>query len=168
MRSIVVLFAVGAPLAGRAEPPLGSRARNAVAARRLQSAPVLCDIGGMFAGLSQIKLDADCQAGCAEGTGVCPPDWIPASADACSAACGRVFEPFWDRCGTMLTNAGLGGMDEMGAFCEFSPSCSCFSFSSSLTSARRSQMTDASNLSTRLEAAARTATRTRTTATAPR
>ena len=73
MRSIVVLFAVGAPLAGRAEPPLGSRARNAVAARRLQSAPVLCDIGGMFSGLSQIKLDADCQAGWYARDGTCVP-----------------------------------------------------------------------------------------------
>ena len=76
----------------------------------------LCDIGAVFAKLSMIKSNADCVAGCAHGTGACPADWYPNSGDTCSAACGVVFEPFWDQCGAMLTTAGMGGMDEMGIF----------------------------------------------------
>ena len=76
----------------------------------------LCDIGAVFAKLSMIKNNADCVAGCAHGTGACPADWYPNSDDMCSAACGVVFEPFWDQCGAMLTTAGMGGMDEMGIF----------------------------------------------------
>ena len=76
----------------------------------------LCDIGAVFAKLSMIKNNADCIAGCAHGTGACPADWYPNSGDTCSAACGVVFEPFWDQCGAMLTTAGMGGMDEMGIF----------------------------------------------------
>jgi hypothetical protein len=158
-----------------AEPPLGSRARHAhahdAAHRVLQTgAAELCDIGGMFAGLSQIKLDADCQAGCAGGSGVCPADWLPSAADECSAACGRVFEPFWDRCGTMLTNAGMGGMDEMGAFCESSPEPRV-PLSERLSNAhppRALQMTAVSRASILREAAVPTAVRTPTIATARR
>lgn len=54
----------------------------------------LCDIGSVFSSLLTIKNNADCAAGCARGTGVCPTDWYPSEADECSADCGRVFEPF--------------------------------------------------------------------------
>jgi hypothetical protein len=33
-----------------------------------------------------------------------------------SASCGKVYEPFWDQCGAMLSNAAMGGMEEMGEF----------------------------------------------------
>ena len=46
------------------------------------------------------------QAGC---------DALP---DQCSAACGKVFEPFWDECGKMLVESKMGGMKDMGGFCE--------------------------------------------------
>jgi hypothetical protein len=107
-----------------------------------------CAITIVFGQLMQIKGDPNCQAGCADGTGACPADWYPGGADICSAECGLVFEPFCtrfptparpcalpaaggrtdsrprcasgtgDSCGTMLTNAHMGGMDEMGLFCE--------------------------------------------------
>ena len=54
--------------------------------------------------------------GCNSNSGDCPDNWTPGADDACSAACGQVFEPFWDSCGTMLTNAHMGGMDDMGIF----------------------------------------------------
>lgn len=117
---LLVLLGVGVSCVGGA-PQVGDGAWQVAAMRvkhRLLQQTQLCDIGGMFAGLSEIKLDADCQAGCAGGSGLCPAEWLPSAADECSAACGRVFEPFWDRCGTMLTNAGMGGMEEFGAFCK--------------------------------------------------
>eukprot|EP01050_Picozoa_sp_SAG11_P011708 SAG11_NODE_1258_length_5362_cov_16.457534_2_plen_86_part_00 len=48
-------------------------------------------------------------------------DWTPGADDYCSAECGRVFEPFWDSCGEMLTTAHMGGMEEMSVFCEPKP-----------------------------------------------
>ena len=118
---LMMMMTAGVPLVS-GTPPVGGSAWQAAARRGkhrlLQTQTQLCDIGAMFAGLSEIKLDADCQAGCAGGSGLCPADWLPSAADECSAACGRVFEPFWDRCGTMLTNAGMGGMEEFGAFCK--------------------------------------------------
>ena len=79
----------------------------------------LCDIGTVFAKLSEIKSNAHCTAGCAGGTGECgdPSQWYPGRADQCSAECGKVFEPFWDQCGEMLVSAGMGGMGEMSLFC---------------------------------------------------
>ena len=54
----------------------------------------LCTIVDVFSKLTGIKTNLDCQAGCAGGTGACPADWYPSAADACSAACGEIFEPF--------------------------------------------------------------------------
>ena len=54
----------------------------------------LCTIADVFSKLTGIKTNLDCQAGCAAGTGACPPDWYPSAADECSPACGEVFEPF--------------------------------------------------------------------------
>ena len=76
----------------------------------------LCDIGTVFAKLNEIKSNPDCHSQPA------PPTWYPGRADTCNAACGIVFEPFWDQCGEMLTVAGMGGMDEMGIFCAFANS----------------------------------------------
>ena len=75
-----------------------------------------CSIGDVFAHMTAITSDPNCMAGCAGGTGVCPPNWYPGRADQCSPDCGRVYEPFWDECGAMLTQANMGGMDEMGFF----------------------------------------------------
>lgn len=55
----------------------------------------VCSIQSMFSGLSAIKQDPDCRQGCDHNSGDCSQDWTPGSADECSAACGRVFEPFW-------------------------------------------------------------------------
>ena len=74
----------------------------------------LCTIADVFGKLQGITSDADCRSGCA--LGVCPAGWMPAAADECNPQCGRVFEPFWDQCGAMLTEAHMGGMDEMGLF----------------------------------------------------
>jgi hypothetical protein len=74
----------------------------------------LCSIADVFGQLQSIKGSKDCQAGCVGGK--CPPGWMPRKKDKCSAACGKVFEPFWDKCGKMLTSAHMGGMDQMGAF----------------------------------------------------
>ena len=54
----------------------------------------LCTIVDVFSKLTGIKTNLDRQAGCAGGTGACPPDWYPSAADECSAACGEIFEPF--------------------------------------------------------------------------
>ena len=54
----------------------------------------LCDIGTVYLKLTEIKSNPDCTAGCAGGTGECPPSWYPGRADMCSAECGVVFEPF--------------------------------------------------------------------------
>lgn len=100
----------------------------------------------VFEDLTMITTSADCRAGCAGGSGSCPDEWYPSSADTCNAACGRVYEPFCtpsprrnanpllcasrrpphradrpplragDQCGTMLTDAAMGGMEEMGVF----------------------------------------------------
>ena len=74
----------------------------------------LCTIADVFGKLQGITTDADCRSGCALGD--CPAGWMPAAADECNPQCGRVFEPFWDQCGAMLTEAHMGGMDEMGLF----------------------------------------------------
>ena len=39
----------------------------------------LCEIGDVFGKLSMIKSNSACTAGCAQGTGVCPPDWYPSA-----------------------------------------------------------------------------------------
>ena len=54
----------------------------------------LCNIADLFSHLTDITTNADCTAGCAGGTGVCPPNWYPGSADQCSPKCGRVYEVF--------------------------------------------------------------------------
>ena len=117
----------------------------------------LCDIGTVFAKLNEIKSNPDCHSQPA------PPTWYPGRADTCNAACGIVFEPFWDQCGEMLTVAGMGGMDEMGIFCAFAKHPSP-RFLSAHSNAMR-QTTTAWRRSTRRAAAARSATSTRTNAT---
>ena len=47
---------------------------------------------------------------------MCPDEWYPGQDDSCDPECGLLFEHFWDECGVILTNADLGGMDEMGNF----------------------------------------------------
>ena len=54
----------------------------------------LCNIADLFSHLTDITTNQDCTAGCAGGTGVCPPNWYPGSADLCSPKCGRVYEVF--------------------------------------------------------------------------
>ena len=81
----------------------------------------LCSIATVFTQLQAIKDNDDCKAGCgnefgAHGAQECGNDWYPGGSDECNALCGQVFEPFWDTCGAMLTEAHMGGMDEMGAF----------------------------------------------------
>jgi hypothetical protein len=77
----------------------------------------LCTIGDVFGKITLITTDENCRSGCAQG--VCPAGWMPTAADQCNAECGRVFEPFWDQCGEMLTQAHMGGMDEMGLFYDY-------------------------------------------------
>ena len=121
----------------------------------------LCDIGTVFAKLNEIKSNPDCHSQPA------PPTWYPGRADTCNAACGIVFEPFWDQCGEMLTVAGMGGMDEMGIFCAFANSLHA-NVLSALQLTRSCQMTTAWRRSTRRAAAARSATSTPTNATSRR
>eukprot|EP01046_Picozoa_sp_COSAG06_P030892 COSAG06_NODE_2966_length_6018_cov_42.713127_3_plen_469_part_00 len=54
----------------------------------------LCTIGDVFGKITTVKGDPNCQAGCAQGTGMCPQNWYPGADDICNAECGRVFEPF--------------------------------------------------------------------------
>ena len=86
------------------------------AAQEAAAGAAACSIQTVFAGLSEIKADVACRAGCNSESGDCPADWTPGADDICSAACGHVFEPFWDSCGEMLTNAHMGGMEDMGLF----------------------------------------------------
>ena len=90
-----------------------------------------CTIGSVFNHLQEIKANADCLAGCA--TSDCGPEWYPGEGDLCNAACGAVFEPFWDSCGTILVAMEMGGVDGMQVFydqCLLSlyPPGSCGSF----------------------------------------
>eukprot|EP01047_Picozoa_sp_COSAG01_P020352 COSAG01_NODE_1157_length_11476_cov_87.701503_1_plen_1017_part_10 len=69
--------------------------------------------------MSAVKQAPECRAGCAvdnAGAPNCPPGWMPSGTDRCSAACAKVFKPFWQRCGKMFTESGMGGMDKLGAF----------------------------------------------------
>lgn len=102
-----------------------------------------CTIMSVFQDLTAITTSAECQAGCNGGSGDCPDQWYPGAQDTCSSACGIVFEPFWDMCGVMLTEAQMGGMDEMGLFYDncleslYPPgSCGTFCKSISLVSRR--------------------------------
>ena len=126
--SAIAGTAPGSKRAASTEPggqELRLRTRRLQGAQMVGGAPpkevemALCDIGTVFAKLSEIKSNAHCTAGCAGGTGNCgdPSQWYPGRADRCSAECGKVFEPFWDQCGEMLVSAGMGGMGEMSIFC---------------------------------------------------
>ena len=95
------LMAAAAPRCARAQAPAGA---------------VECSIQSVFSGLSAISADTQCRAGCNSNSGDCSAGWTPGAADTCSAACGHVFEPFWDSCGEMLTNAHMGGMEGMSLF----------------------------------------------------
>ena len=102
------------------QPPLGAPQ---------QQAAELCHIADLFAHLTAITTDEECLAGRDGGRGPPPSSeggapWYPSSMDDCNAMCGVVFEPFWDQCGDMLTNAQMGGMEEMGVFCA-SPAPTC-------------------------------------------
>jgi hypothetical protein len=77
-----------------------------------------CDLMHLFAGLQSIASNEACRAGCETARGDCPAAWTPTGVDVCTSECGAVFEPFWDVCGSYLISAGLGGMDDMGRFCE--------------------------------------------------
>ena len=35
---------------------------------------------------------------------------------------GKIYEQFWDECGELLVEMGMGGMEGMAAFCESSTS----------------------------------------------
>jgi hypothetical protein len=74
----------------------------------------LCTINAVYAHLQQITTSPACRAGCYLHH--CPIGWNPGDKDRCSVACGKVFEPFWDQCGSMLTQMQMGGMSGMGAF----------------------------------------------------
>ena len=50
-----------------------------------------------FARRNEIKNNENCIAGCAGGTGICPPNWYPGGADLCSPDCGRIYESFCER-----------------------------------------------------------------------
>eukprot|EP01052_Picozoa_sp_SAG31_P045033 SAG31_NODE_8074_length_1527_cov_6.789216_1_plen_216_part_10 len=86
----LMMLMVAPPLAAAQPPPPPSSSS--------------CSIQTVFAGLSDIKSDPDCQSGCNSavgdgswGGGTCRADWTPGPHDTCNAACGRVFEPFWVR-----------------------------------------------------------------------
>eukprot|EP01052_Picozoa_sp_SAG31_P046583 SAG31_NODE_8967_length_1355_cov_2.278662_1_plen_117_part_01 len=86
---MLLMLMVAPPLAAAQQPPPPSSS---------------CSIQTVFAGLSDIKSDPDCQSGCNSavgdggwGGGTCRADWTPGPHDTCNAACGRVFEPFWVR-----------------------------------------------------------------------
>ena len=86
-------------------------------ARMMQDADgTSCNIGDLFQHLTRIRVDSECRAGCHGGDGQCDDDWYPGAADSCNADCGKIFEPFWDQCGDMLTKANMGGMDRMNGF----------------------------------------------------
>jgi hypothetical protein len=90
---------------------------DAIAAPRvLQEVASLCHIGSLFQHLTAITTNPACRHGCNDGSGDCPSEWYPSRADSCNIDCGKIFEPFWDECGEMLTEAQLGGMDEMFDF----------------------------------------------------
>ena len=76
----------------------------------------------MYAHLLSITSDEECRSGRNEGHGDPPgaqgEEWFPGAADYCNAMCGATFEPFWDQCGATLSSMNMGGMEEMGAFCE--------------------------------------------------
>ncbi len=74
-----------------------------------------CDLMNMFAGLQRVSTDETCRAGCETGRGECPDNWTPTGVDVCASQCGKIFEPFWDVCGTYLIAAGLGGMVRLGS-----------------------------------------------------
>ena len=84
--------------------------------RSPQVVTAACNIMDLFNELSAITTNPACTAGCSGGSGVCPPNWFPGAADVCSAECGAIFEPFWDECGSMLTQMNMGGMEQMGYF----------------------------------------------------
>ena len=67
-----------------------------------------CNIADLFNHITVIQSNPDCRDGCIGGE--CPPDWYPGEGDQCNAECGRIFEPFWDQCGAMLTGASMGGI----------------------------------------------------------
>ena len=103
-----------------------------------------CTIMSVFQDLTAITTSAECQAGCNGGSGDCPDQWYPGAQDTCSSACGLVFEPFWDMCGVMLTEAQMGGMDEMGLFYDnclesLYPPGSCGTFCKSISQAHVSR-----------------------------
>jgi hypothetical protein len=82
-----------------------------------------CNIMDMYAHLLSITSDEDCRSGRNEGHGDPPGEqpgeqWFPGATDYCNAMCGATFEPFWDQCGALLTSMDMGGMEEMGLFCE--------------------------------------------------
>lgn len=82
-----LLAAAAAAAHAQAAAQVGARPPKAVVT-------ALCSIGDVFGKLTEIKTDADCAAGCAGGTGMCPAEWYPSAADTCSPECGQVFEPF--------------------------------------------------------------------------
>lgn len=82
-----------------------------------------CNIMDMYAHLLSISSDEECRSGRNEGQGDPPGEqpgaqWFPGATDYCNAMCGAVFEPFYDQCGELLTSMDMGGMEEMGLFCE--------------------------------------------------
>ena len=108
-RAVLMLAALGAPTLGvghnvtlsnsPAEGSASARLRRQ-AAQMIGGRPPheveveLCTIVDVFGKLTEVKDNEDCRAGCARGTGGCPEEWYPGSADECSAECGAIFEPF--------------------------------------------------------------------------
>ena len=86
--------------AALAEVSAGPARRRLQAAQMIGGRPPheveveLCTIVDVFGKLTEVKNNQYCQAGCVGGTGVCPEQWYPGSADECSAECGQIFEPF--------------------------------------------------------------------------
>eukprot|EP01047_Picozoa_sp_COSAG01_P102251 COSAG01_NODE_31870_length_590_cov_0.769857_1_plen_100_part_10 len=90
--TLILLLIAPPPVVAQQPPPSSSR----------------CSIQTVYAGLSDIKSDPDCQSGCNSAVGAtCRADWTPGPHDTCNAACGRVFEPFWVRpaCATPESDA---------------------------------------------------------------
>ena len=94
----------------------------AVAGLRRAQAQAECNIMDMYAHLLSITSDEECRSGRNEGHGDLPgaqgEQWFPGATDYCNAMCGATFEPFWDQCGATLSSMNMGGMEEMGVFCE--------------------------------------------------
>ena len=89
-------------------PPGISVWLSALASVWLSASAQECDLGGMMA--QSAVVTATC---CGADGSACGSSAVPTS---CDHACGDVFIPFWDSCGSLLLSLGMPGSDEFGFF----------------------------------------------------